>query len=99
MTQKDLISTIQLILGLFPAIILFILIKRGKIEMEKWPSTFGIGLSIYAFLASMIEGIILRPKSEFFDYTITSLLSALVFGILGYIGGRILVRNAQNKRP
>ena len=98
MSSKDVITIVRLILGLVWLTIVLVLIKRGKMKLEMWPPTLGIGAGVYAFVASMIESIILRPTSEFVNYTITSLLSALAFGIFGYFGGRILVRNAQNKK-
>ena len=98
MTQKDLISTIQLILGLFLVIVLVVLMRRVKTRPEIWPPTLGIGFGVYAFVASMIEGIIVQPTADFGDHTITSLLSAIGFGILGYIGGHILVHNAKKNR-
>jgi glycerol uptake facilitator-like aquaporin len=98
MTQKDLISTIQLILGLLLVTILLVLMRRVKIKPELWPPALGIGFGVYVFVALMIESIIVRPAADFGDYIFTNLLSAIGFGILGYVGGHILVRNAQKKR-
>lgn len=98
MASKDLITIVMLILGLVWVTIVLVLMKLGKIKLEMWPPTLGIGAGVFAFAASMIESIILRPTSEFVDYTIANLLSALIFGIIGYFGGRIIVRNAQKKK-
>ena len=97
MISQDLVSIGQLILGLFLVTILLILMKLGKIKLEMWPPILGIGAGVYTFAASMIESIILRPTSEFVNYTINSLFVALIFGPMGYFGGRIIVRNSHDK--
>lgn len=98
MTQEDLITIVMLIFGLFLIAILFIFITRGKLKLEMWPRIFGIGAGIYMFISSMAFSMFLKPISEFGDYTISNVLSSLAFGIIGYFGGRIIVRRAQNKK-
>lgn len=98
MTSEDFITIVMLVLGLFLVAILLILIKQGKLKLEMWPRLLGIGAGAYMLISSMVFSIFLRPISKFVDYTISNILWSLTFGIIGYLGGRIIVRRAQNKK-
>ncbi len=98
MKPIDLISIILLIPGLFLATAMYILIKRGKLKLVMWPRIFGISGGLYMFLSSMITSILLRPASEIVEYTITNFIWSLALGIVGYFGGRMLVRCLQNNK-
>jgi len=97
MTPRDLITIVMLIVGLFLAIVMYVLLKRKKLKAAALPRIFGVGIGIYAFVLFMVSSILLRPLSELVSYTITNLFSALVFGIVGYIGGRTIARHYQDR--
>jgi hypothetical protein len=98
MPSKDLITIVMLIVGLVWVTIFVVLIKLGRLKLEMWPRFFGIGAGVYMFISSMAFNILLRPRSEFMDYTISNVLWSLAFGIMGYFGGRIIVHNTQKKK-
>jgi hypothetical protein len=91
----DLISIVMLIIGLFLAIIMYILIRRGNLKTETWPRVGGIGAGIFMFVGLMITSILLRPISEIVNYTVTNLFWSLAFGIVAYFGGRKLARDRK----
>jgi hypothetical protein len=97
MTPMDLISIVMFMLGLFLAIVMYILLKRKKLKAAALPRIIGVGAGVYVFVSFMVSSILLRPLSEFVNYTITSLFSSLAFGIVGYIGGRRIARNYHDK--
>jgi len=97
MTPKDLITIVMLIVGLFLAIVMYVLLKRKKLKAVALPRIIGIGVGVYAFVLFMVSSILLRPVSELVNATFTNLFSALVFGIVGYIGGRTIARHYQDK--
>jgi hypothetical protein len=92
MTPIDLISILLLIPGLFLAVVAHILIRQGKLKPKTWPRVLGVGGGVYMFVSSMVTSVLLRPISEFVDYTIASFLLSLVLGIVGYFSGRELAR-------
>ncbi len=98
MTLEDLITTVMLILGLVWITTLLVLIKLGKLKLEMWPRILGIGGGLYTFVCLMTFSILLRPISEFMDYTVTNTLWSLAIGIVGYFGGHRIVRSSQNKK-
>ncbi|SRR6266545_654155 len=97
MTPEDLITTVLLIVGLFLAIVMYVLLKRKKLKAAALPRIFGVGVGVYAFVGLMVSSTLLRPLSESVNYTITNLFSALAFGIAGYIGGREIARYYKDK--
>ena len=87
----------MLILWLLLATVMHILIKRGKLKPATWPRVGGIGAGLFMFVGLMITSILLRPISEIVDYTVTNFFLSLAFGIVGYIGGRILASRYQDE--
>jgi hypothetical protein len=72
---------------------MYVLLKRKKLKARALPRILGIGAWTYAFVSMMTTSILLRPKSDFMDYTITNIFWSLAFGVIGYIGGRRIARN------
>jgi len=93
MDLKDLLTIVMLISGLFLAVIMYVLLKRKKLKAKALPRVLAIGARVYTFVCSMIFSIMLRPISEFANYTINNIFSSLVFAVAGYIGGRRISRN------
>lgn len=87
----------MLVLGLFLAIVMYVLLKRKKLKAAALPRIIGVGAGVYVFVSFMVSSILLRPFSEFVKYTITSFFSSLLFGIVGYIGGRRIARNYHDR--
>jgi hypothetical protein len=87
----------MLVLGLLLAIVMYILLKRKKLKAAALPHIIGVGAGIYVFVSFMVYSTLLRPFSEFVNYTITNFFSSLAFGIVGYIGGRRIARNYHDK--
>lgn len=82
----DLITLVQLLLGLLIAIAAYILIRRGKLPPKLWPRVFGIGGGVYGFISLMITSVLLRPASDATNYIIENLFWSLMLGIVGYFG-------------
>ena len=97
MTPEDLITMVVLIVGLFLAMIMYVLLKRKKLKAATLPRIFGVSAGVYAFVVFMVFSILLRPVSELVHNTFTNLLSSLAFGIAGYIGGRRIARYYKDK--
>jgi len=97
MTTIDLITVIQLILVLFLAIVMYVLLKRKILKPKALPLVLGLGTGVFVLVSSMITSLILRPISEFMDYAITNFLSSIVFGLIGYFGGRRFARRSQDE--
>ena len=89
----DLITIIGLIIGLFLVIAMHILLKRKKIRAESLPRILGIGTWVYGFTSLMATCILLRPRTEFMNYTIESLFWSLPLGVIAYFSGRKFARN------
>ncbi len=97
MTPEDLITMVMLSVGLFLVIVMYVLLKLKKLKVTALPRILGVGAGVYVFVSFMVSSIFLRPLSELVNYTITNLLSSLVFGIAGYISGRTLARHYQDR--
>lgn len=89
MKQIDFITTVLLILGLIWGTCMLILFRRDRSKPEKWPHILGIGTGVFGFISLMTASILLRPISEFVDYTITNFFWSLAGGLVGYVSGRI----------
>ncbi len=98
MKPIDLITVILLIPVIPLAVIVHILIRRGKFQPKMWPRALGIGGGVYMFVSSMATSMLLRPTSEFVDYTVTNLFWSLAVGIVAYFTGRELARRIENKK-
>jgi hypothetical protein len=85
------IDWIALTLGLIWGTVMFILWRRNKPKL--WPRIFGIGAGVYMFVLLMTGSMLLRPISEFVDYTITNFLLSLPAGIVAYFSARKIARN------
>jgi drug/metabolite transporter (DMT)-like permease len=92
----DLITIIGLIIGLFLAIITYILLKRKKLKAKALPYVFGVGGWIYALISMMTASMLLRPISEFANFTIENLFWSLALGVACYFSGHILARRFPN---
>ena len=93
----DLLTTICLAIGLIVAIALQFLIKRNVFVPAMWPRGFGIGALAFMFISSMTASILLRPSSDFLDYTLANGFWSCLIGIVGYIGGRILEKRYKGR--
>jgi len=98
MTPKDLITIVVLIFGLVWGTIMLILWRRRKTKPKTWPHLLGIGVGIYMLVSSMTASILLRPISEFVNYTITNFILSLAIGAVSYFSGRMIARRAQDKK-
>ena len=96
--MEDLVTLIEFVIGLFLAIIMYFVIKKGKVKLEMWPRIVGIGGGIIAFVFMMIMSMSLRPLSELVDYTITNFFWSLMLSIMSYLGCYMVVwRNRNGK--
>ncbi len=86
----DLLTAIFLASGLIWALATYILIKRNILRAAMWPYVLGVGGLVFAFVSSMTSCILLRPSSDFSDYTLTNGFWSSLIGIGGYITGRML---------
>jgi len=97
MKTIDLITMGQLILGVVWGTVMLILLRRNKSKPNMWPLIFGVGVGVLGFVLLMTGSILLRPISEFIDYTITNFFWSLAGGIVGYFSGRRIARLMQDK--
>jgi len=98
MKPIDLITVLLLIPVIPLAVVVHILIRQGKFKPKAWPRALGIGGGVYMFVSSMATSILLRPTSEFVDYTITNLFWSLAMGIVLYFTAGMLARRRENKK-
>ena len=89
---------IGLILGSVCLIIMLMLLKQNKSQPKVWPRIFGIGGGIFTFVLLMIGDWLLRPRSEFVDYTNSNSLLSLAISIWVYFCGHILIRRLPNEK-
>ena len=97
MTLKDLITIVVIIYGLVWGTIMLILWRRSRTKPKTWPGLLAIGIGVYLFVSSMTASLLLRPISEFVDYTITNFILSFAVGVIGYFSGHKIARDAQDK--
>jgi len=90
MEPRDTIDMILLVVGLVWGVILLYLWRRNKSKPKMWPRLLGIGGWVYGFTSLMTTSILLSPKSEIVNYTISNFLWSLAVGVVCYFSGRIL---------
>jgi len=98
MTIADLITAGQLILGVVWGVGMLILLRRNKSEPDMWPRIFGVGGGLFMFALSILGSLEPRPTSEFVDYISSNFFWSVAIGIIAYFSGRILARDAKNRK-
>ena len=93
MEPIDLITIVGLIVGFFLVAIMYVSLKRKKLNAKALPRILGIGTWIYGFVSMMTTSMLLRPLSEFVDYTIENLFWSLALSTVAYFSGRKFARN------
>lgn len=93
----DLITTVGLVIGLILTIVVFSLIRQSKLKPEMFPRVLGIGTTVYGFALLMTASLLLRPLSDFINYTLTNYLLVAALGIVAYISGYIMKRRQKNR--
>ena len=91
----DLLTIIFLAIGLMLAIAAYILIKRNILIPAMYPKVFGIGALIFGFVSLTTSSVLLRPSSEFMEYTLENGLLSGLLAIISYISGRIIERGQK----
>lgn len=98
MVITDLINIVVVICGLYLAIKIHLHVKQGKLIPETWSGLFGIGAGSVMFVESMIRSVLENPSSEFVKQIIGNFIWSFAFGVVVYIGGRIIIRRIQDKK-
>jgi len=97
MEPKDLITIIGLAVGLFLVVSMYILLKQKRLKPEALPRVLGVGAFVYGFVCMMTFSAILRPTSEFVNYTIENLFWSLAVSIMGYLNGLGFAQRASGQ--
>jgi Na+/proline symporter len=95
MTDEDSITMIGLTIGILLAVLVGVLIRRGKLKPEIWPMILGIGAGVITFLIHMSLSMANGPAP---NEGRNNLLWSFAMGVLGYVSGRIFASRARPPR-
>jgi fluoride ion exporter CrcB/FEX len=96
MTLLDLITIAY---SLFAIGFGLVLVRRSQSMSRTLPPFFGIGGGMSIFTSFMASSILLKSTSGWLDYTLNNLLISVVFGVIVYYSGRMLIqRMSKNQR-